>query len=132
MDWQGKIAALKELLKRTGRLWTGTELSGYAANGPYHCGNCRYLIGVDGCRHPVVNADPQIARSASLPIVDAARGCCEFVEPRTESNPGRRAMTPREKARKRRGGQASRAKQGGMSLPTIARPKTDKEFHRGR
>lgn len=131
MTWPERIAALKALLKRTGRLWTGTELSGYAADGPYHCGDCRFLIGVDGCGHSVVQADPEVPHAGGLPIVDPARGCCEFVDPR-KSNPGRRTMTPREKARKRRGGQASRAKQGGMSLPTIARQKSDKEFHRAR
>lgn len=44
----------------------------------------------------------------------------------------RRPLTPREIARKRRGGRASRAKQGGMSLPIVPWRKTDKEFHRGK
>lgn len=48
----------------------------------------------------------------------------------------RRPMTPREIARKRRGGKASankaRAEHGGMTLPIVAWRKTDREFHRGK
>jgi hypothetical protein len=132
MTWPEKIAALKALLKKTGRLWTGTELSGYAADGPYHCGNCRYFYAPNGCGHLAVKEDPGVPHAAGLPVVDAARGCCEFVDPKIVSNPPKREMTPRERALKRRGGQASRRKQGGMSLPIVPWRKGDKEFHRGR
>ncbi len=48
----------------------------------------------------------------------------------------RRPLTPREIARKRRGGKASankaRAEQGGMTLPVTPWRKTDREFHRGK
>lgn len=131
MTWPERIAALKALLKKTGRLWTGTELSGYAADGPYHCGNCRYFYAPDGCGHLAVKEDPDVPHAGGLPVVDAARGCCEFVDPKVLSNP-KRTMTPRELARKRRGGKASRARQGGMSLPIVPWRKGDKEFHRGR
>ena len=82
MEWPEKIVELRALVKRTGPLWTGTSLSGYAADGPYHCGHCRYLVGKDGCSHPAVQADPEVPKAAGLPIVDAARGCCEFVDPK--------------------------------------------------
>lgn len=86
MTWPEKITALQSLLKRTGSLWTGTRLSGYAESGPYHCGNCIYLVGHNQCKHPVVIADPEILGHGYprniLPIVNAAHGCCEFVEPR--------------------------------------------------
>ncbi len=83
MTWPGKILALNNLLKNVGPLWPeSTKLSGYGTKGPYHCGHCRYLEGADNCSHPVVNADPQVKKDAAgNPLVDADRGCCEFVDP---------------------------------------------------
>jgi hypothetical protein len=83
LDWADKIAGLKVLLKKVGRLWTGTLLSGYAQAGPYHCGNCRYLRAKNLCEHSAVLADFEVPKDAAtgLPIVDPKRGCCEFVEP---------------------------------------------------
>ena len=60
-----------------------TKLSGYAENGPYHCGKCKFLEGTKTCIHPVVNADDQVKKdSDGKPVVDAAKGCCEFVDPK--------------------------------------------------
>lgn len=96
MTWPEKIEALKRLMATTGRLWTGTRLSGYSEEGPYSCGNCRYLLDAGRpafspgrgaptfarCEHPAVKADPATKKDAGgWPIVNAARGCCEFVEP---------------------------------------------------
>lgn len=79
--WGVKIHALKDLLQRVGTLWTGTTLSGYADQGPYHCGECKYLEG-ETCKHPAVKADPQVKKNSDgMPVVNAERGCCEFVDP---------------------------------------------------
>lgn len=79
--WEANIGALKHLLQTTGPLWTGTRLSGYAESGPYHCGECKYLSG-ENCKHPAVNADPQVKKDKDgMPVVDPKRGCCEFVDP---------------------------------------------------
>lgn len=86
--------------------WTGTKLAGYAATGPYHCADCKYLRGrVEGkifrdnvgrgrCNHPVMMADPQVEHEQppqrlnatggeiekpQPAIVDVQFGCCEFV-----------------------------------------------------
>lgn len=82
MSWTDKIRALKSLISRTGPLWTGTRLSGYAESGPYHCGNCKWLVAPDRCGHPIVIADMEISHRDTLPEVNAVRGCCEFVEPK--------------------------------------------------
>ena len=82
MLWYEKIRDLKDFISKVGRLWTGTQLSGYAESGPYHCGNCRHLHGYDECLHPVVLADYEMKRRGALPVVNAAHGCCEFVEPK--------------------------------------------------
>lgn len=83
MDWKRKLAGLKSLIAEVGPLWSGTRLSGYAEQGPYSCGNCRFLVGFDRCIHSAVKADPQTTKGFDgLPVVNAARGCCEFVEPR--------------------------------------------------
>lgn len=94
MDWDGKISALKGLIGQTGPLWSGTRLSGYAESGPYHCGDCEYMFKGLGsqmgrpdaptlCKHHIVVADKEIRqRSGGFPMVSAANGCCEFVEPK--------------------------------------------------
>ena len=87
MTWNEKITALKLFILRIDPLWTGTKLSGYAESGPYHCGNCVWLASPDKCTHPIVGADMEVLHRpgrpvSQLPIVNASRGCCEFVEPR--------------------------------------------------
>lgn len=86
--------------------WTGTKLSGYAASGPYHCKDCKWLrgrtqgqvfrdpVGRGRCNHPVMMADPQVEHEEppqsvagtegeidkpQPAIVDIQFGCCEFV-----------------------------------------------------
>jgi hypothetical protein len=86
--------------------WTGTKLAGYAASGPYHCKDCKWLrgrkegqifrdaIGRGRCNHPAMMADPQVEheeppqivsgthRDIEKPrpaIVDIQFGCCTFV-----------------------------------------------------
>jgi hypothetical protein len=82
MGWQKKIEGLKGLIRNVGQLWPdSTRLSGYGTNGPYHCGMCKYFDG-GYCNHPVVVADPQVEKDGGRAVVDAKRGCCEFVEPK--------------------------------------------------
>lgn len=81
MNWPDKIKSLASLITRTGPLWDGTRLSGYADQGPYYCGNCVHLHGHDACTHPAVIADPETRKRDGLAIVNASHGCCEFVEP---------------------------------------------------
>jgi|SRR5690349_1749055 len=77
-----KAKELEKFIASTGKLWTGTKLSGYGDQGPYHCGECKYLAG-ELCKHEIVKADPQVKKNAEgMPIVNAAHGCCEFVDPR--------------------------------------------------
>lgn len=86
MDWPHKISALTVLLKHTGPLWQGTRLSGYGNRGPYHCGDCIYLRGRGSCTHPAVLADEEMPKRDGLAMVDAAKGCCEFVTPPPRSS----------------------------------------------
>lgn len=82
LDWPKKIHQLRQMLEH-GPLWPqSTKLAGYAAKGPYHCGMCRYFNGVEYCNHPVVLADEQVKKHQGKAVVDGAKGCCEFVEPR--------------------------------------------------
>jgi hypothetical protein len=81
--WKQKISGLRDLTQEVGRIWPeSTKLSGYAERGPYHCGHCKWLTGESRCTQPVVKADPQVKKDKQgFPVVDAARGCCEFVDP---------------------------------------------------
>ena len=75
-----------------GKYWTGTRLSGYAEDGPYHCEDCRHLEGRltnkvvrdsrgrGYCQHSIVIADPQVAKDSHGPLVNIEKGCCEFVD----------------------------------------------------
>lgn len=81
--WSQKIDALRSLVREEGPIWPqSTKLSGYAEKGPYHCGNCKYLESGKYCSQPVVNADNQVKKEDGKPVVNAAHGCCEFVEPK--------------------------------------------------
>jgi len=86
--------------------WKGTKLAGYAAAGPYHCQDCKWLrgrvqgkvfrdaVGRGRCMHPIMMADPQVeheeppqerdnTREIEQPqpaIVDIAFGCCNWVD----------------------------------------------------
>lgn len=87
--------------------WTGTKLVGYAASGPYHCKDCKWLtgrkegqvfrdaVGRGRCTHPVMMADPQVNHEEPAQriqgtdneidtpqpaIVDIQFGCCAFVD----------------------------------------------------
>ena len=88
------LTQLKAFVGRVGRIWSGTKLSGYAADGPYHCYNCEYLkkseygerfydeSGRGRCTHIAVKADPEVLKDdKGLPIINVVSGCCEFVEP---------------------------------------------------
>lgn len=96
VGWLRKISLLKKLLEKTGPLWPApsTKLSGYAEDGPYHCGDCEYLKktqdgevfkdkeGKGRCSQAVVIADPEVKKDEKgRPIVNIETGCCEFVEP---------------------------------------------------
>lgn len=83
VEWKSKIVALKKLISEVGPLWPdSTRLAGYGENGPYHCGDCIWLVESTHCSHPVVKADPQMHKDdLGKPLVSAAKGCCEFVEP---------------------------------------------------
>lgn len=96
MDIADKIAALKELLSKVGRLWpSSTKLAGYAEDGPYHCKDCIYLKGrTEGkdkifkddkgkgrCNNAFMLADMEVKHDKDgLAIVNIKRGCCEFVD----------------------------------------------------
>lgn len=93
MDLKGRIEALSALLIQTGRLWTGTKLSGYAENGPYHCDDCIFLKGrkegkiwedAEGkgrCNNAFTVADEEVKHDEEgLAIVNIKKGCCEFVD----------------------------------------------------
>lgn len=82
-EWRSKISALREMLKSVGSMWPeSTKLAGYGEKGPYHCGDCKYLKDRIKCAHPVVMADGQVKKDKDgMPIVNPAKGCCEFVEP---------------------------------------------------
>ena len=91
-NWLKTIGKLKRFLNDVGQIWTGTSLSGYQENGPYHCSDCSFLKKKDGekfkdedgkgrCIHPVVIADSKVNKdSKGLGIVNIERGCCEFVD----------------------------------------------------
>ena len=67
----------------------GTLASGYAEDGPYHCGDCVHFR-EDVCTHPVVVNDPALEarkRGDTIPV-DAERGCCRFVRPAEQRPPG--------------------------------------------
>ena len=96
ITWPQKIRGLKKLLSSVGRLWPkpSTMLSGYAEGGPYHCGDCEYLKGLEEgqtfvdengkgrCTMTVVMVDTEAKKDEKgRPIVDIQKGCCEFVEP---------------------------------------------------
>ena len=94
-NWPKIIRALKRLIRDNGPIWPSpsTELSGYATDGPYHCGDCEYLKKDDGkifrdvdglgrCKQIVVIADSEVKKDdQGRPIVNIEKGCCEFVEP---------------------------------------------------
>lgn len=82
--WGAKIRALRQMLKSTGAMWPdSTKLSGYGEKGPYHCGDCKFLEGGKYCSQPVVGADEQVKKDKDgKPMVNAQRGCCEFVDPK--------------------------------------------------
>lgn len=87
--------------------WIGTKLAGYAASGPYHCKDCKFLrgrtegqvfrdqVGRGRCNHPVMMADPTVEHEEKPQsvagtggevdqpqpaIVDIQFGCCAFVD----------------------------------------------------
>jgi hypothetical protein len=94
-----QITGWKEFIKKFGALWTGTSLSGYGEEGPYHCADCEYLVGkkknnvyrdsngAGRCLHSIVKIDPKLKKDAKgLPIINIEHGCCEFVEPMEETS----------------------------------------------
>lgn len=97
-SWLKKISALKTLIEKVGPLWPkSTKLAGYGELGPYHCGDCEYLIGlkehkvfidIEGrgrCKQAVMIADSETKKDEKgRPIVNIERGCCEYVEPLDE------------------------------------------------
>ena len=101
-NWPKIIRGLKRLVRDNGPVWPepSTKLAGYAEDGPYRCGNCEYLLGIDKgeifkdegglgrCKQIVMIADSDVKKdSKGRPIVDIENGCCEFVEPpKKESN----------------------------------------------
>jgi len=48
-NWPKIIRGLKRLVRDNGPVWPepSTKLAGYAEDGPYRCGNCEYLLGID-------------------------------------------------------------------------------------
>jgi hypothetical protein len=85
-SWLKIIGKLKKFIADVGPLWPdSTKLSGFASDGPYHCGNCEYFKGdkVGVCTQAVVIADPEVKKNnKGLPIIDdPEHQCCEFVEP---------------------------------------------------
>lgn len=96
VPWSKKVHGLKRLLASVGSLWPApsTKLSGYAEEGPYRCGNCEYLKGLEEgrvfkdengrgrCNQIVVIADPEVKKDdQGRPVVNIETGCCEFVSP---------------------------------------------------
>ena len=68
----------------------GTLASGYAEDGPYHCGDCIHFVPTGNvCTHSVVVADPalQMRRRGDAMPVDAERGCCRYVRPAQKAGP---------------------------------------------
>lgn len=78
-------------VEHVGQLWMGSKLTGYAETGPYHCGDCRHLVGkLEGdvyrdpagegrCDHQLVKLDPEVKRDEYGAIVNIEKGCCDFV-----------------------------------------------------
>jgi broad specificity phosphatase PhoE len=66
---------------------TGTSISGYSENGPFHCEDCIHRVDPqsDLCIHPVVIADPELKdrlvqiTNGTAVRVDLERGCCAYV-----------------------------------------------------
>lgn len=69
----------------------GTEVSGYATNGPYHCEDCIHRIGglksdLPFCIHPKVLEDPKLKKLRTIydgtnaVEIDMEHGCCRFVK----------------------------------------------------
>jgi hypothetical protein len=93
-SWLKIASRLKRLIDAVGELWPkSTKLAGYGTDGPYFCGMCEYLKGIekdnvfkdgDGlgrCRHPMMIRDSEVKKdSQGRPIVNIEKGCCEFVE----------------------------------------------------
>lgn len=90
---QNLVDAWREVAMRFGLLWTGTRVSGYGEDGPYHCEDCRYLRGrlagevvhADAthgeCLHSIVKSDPEVRKCANgNGFVLIETGCCEFVD----------------------------------------------------
>jgi broad specificity phosphatase PhoE len=68
---------------------TGSPVSGYGEEGPYHCEDCIHRTSPDSafCIHPVVIADPDLADSLvqiggqNAVQINLEKGCCRFVHP---------------------------------------------------
>lgn len=88
-----QLSVWKEFVKKIGKLWSGSAFSGYGEDGPYHCGDCEYLVGrkrndiyrdsngKGRCLHTIVQLDPKLKKDQKgLAIVNIERGCCEFVD----------------------------------------------------
>ena len=66
----------------------GTKLSGYAEDGPFHCEDCVHKPKPDVaiCTHPIVVADPEMAkrRVPGGVRINLTTGCCRYVRPPKE------------------------------------------------
>ncbi len=75
---------------------TGTPISGYSEDGPFHCEDCIHRVDPKSsyCIHPVVVADPalknrlvQISDGDTFKLtiqIDLMRGCCRYVNQEKE------------------------------------------------
>lgn len=84
-----------ELKSKYSEAASGTNVSGYAEDGPYHCKDCIHKPAPDKpyCTHSTVISDPllkdRLVKISGVKVIriNLEHGCCEYVRPKEDEFP---------------------------------------------